>query len=121
MQQLPQNVITIVAAACVLHNFILTNNPIVSTAAADREDPDTHELIPGVWREVVDLTPLERVKRNTSLKVGKEQRAAMMEYYNSDVGAVAWQERAVFGKFNCSFLNLWTCLTCCYKTYVFDK
>ena len=98
MQQLPENVITIVAAACVLHNFILENNPIIGIAAADREDPETHELINGAWRELTDLTPLQRLKRNTSLKVGKEQRLLLTDYYNSEVGAVSWQERATFGK-----------------------
>lgn len=98
MQQVPKNVITIVAAATVLHNFILEHNPVVSIAAADREDQETHEVIPGAWRDVVDMTPLSRLRRNTSLKLAKEQRSAMMAYYNSTVGAVSWQERATFGK-----------------------
>ena len=99
MQQLPTNVITIVAAACVLHNHIIDKFPIVSIRAADREDPETHEFIPGAWREVVDLTPLERVRRNTSLNIAKQQREMLKHYYNSNVGSVSWQERATFGKY----------------------
>ena len=98
MQQVPKNVITIVAAATVLHNYILDQNPIVSIAAADREEQDTHDVIPGAWRDVVDMTPLARLRRNTSLKVAKKQKAAMMAYYNSPVGSVPWQEKVVFGK-----------------------
>ena len=99
MQQLPENVITIVAAACVLHNYILTQNPIINAASIDREDPVTHEVLPGDWHEAGDLTPLEPLRGNTALKRAKQQRDYLLQYYNSDVGAVSWQEKATFRKY----------------------
>jgi hypothetical protein len=99
LQQQPDNVIKIVSAACVLHNFILTRNPILNLATADREDPNTHELLPGEWRSDNQLVGLQPLQRNTSLRAGKEQRLAMMRYYNSPVGAVPWQHRLTFGKY----------------------
>ena len=98
MQQVPKNVISIIAAEIVLHNFILKQNPIVSIAAADREDQKIHDVVPGAWWDLVDMTPLARLRWNISLKEVKEQKAAMIAYYSSPVGALPWQEKATFGK-----------------------
>ena len=98
MQQKPVNVITIVSAATCLHNLILTRKPLVAEANADREDPRTHDVAPGTWREVQTLTPLQNVGGNRALNVAKRQRNEMKDYYCSPAGAVPWQDRLTFRK-----------------------
>jgi hypothetical protein len=42
----PDNINLITMCACVLHNLILIRYPH-AISEVDREDPDTHDLIPG--------------------------------------------------------------------------
>lgn len=95
MMQRPQTVGTIVLAACTLHNLLADENPARMQQAADREDPATHELQPGKWRQQVqEDTPqgIQRQRGNRSTHDGKQVREYLTEYYNG-VGAVPWQNR----------------------------
>ena len=51
MQVQPDTAQKIVLASCVLHNMILTRYPRQIAAEVDREDPLTHEIIRGAWRD----------------------------------------------------------------------
>ncbi|XP_068214071.1 putative nuclease HARBI1 [Palaemon carinicauda] len=51
MHQHPDIINLITMCACVLHNLILIKYPH-SISDVDREDLDTHDLIPGGWRTV---------------------------------------------------------------------
>jgi len=65
--------------------------------AADKEDPATHEVLPGEWRQQHQediLAGIQTKSRNTATASGKEVREYLTEYYN-DVGAVPWQNRMV--------------------------
>jgi hypothetical protein len=61
----------------------------------DCEDPDTHQVIPGTWREVDALVGLQAMMRNNATKAAKVQRDYLRQYYNSPAGSVPWQERMI--------------------------
>ena len=97
MMQRPQTVTKIVLAACALHNLLADQNPARIQQAADREDPTTHEVQPGEWRQQDQENRLHATQRqsgNTGTAVGKRVREYLTEYYNG-VGAVPWQNRMV--------------------------
>ena len=98
MPQRPDRVETIVLACVVLHNLIRMrfragHDPDV----VDTEDPRTHHLIPGSWRQGVAFTPLAGggFAGNRELRVAKVQREVLCKYYNSEAGRVAWQENMI--------------------------
>ncbi|XP_033119853.1 uncharacterized protein LOC117119150 [Anneissia japonica] len=93
MQQHPETINLIAMCACVLHNLILTRYPLATTDA-DHEDPATHALIPGAWREDCDMAVLMHLSGHNSKKEAKQQRD-YLSYYLSPAGSVPWQERMV--------------------------
>ena len=88
----PATVEQIVLASSSLHNLLRTEAGTAYVGAvADREDPETHEVTPGLWRSDPAL-------RNAPLPVGtnptaraKTLRDYVCTYVNSEVGSVAWQ------------------------------
>ena len=85
----------VVMACCVLHNLILTNDHH-SPFECDREDPDTHELIPGHWRDDQPVgSQLPRLLRNTAIVHAKIQCDHLREYCNSPLGSVPCQDAMV--------------------------
>lgn len=52
MAMAPEKVVSVVMDACVLHNLIMTRYPRAA-AGVDREDPNTHEVIRGTWRDEI--------------------------------------------------------------------
>ena len=95
MQQEPRRVETIVFAACVMHNLLISRYPTQATVDVDREDPTTHNIIPGAWRDDNTLVGLDKIGGNTSLKVAKIQRNYLCKYYSSEAGSVAWQDKMI--------------------------
>jgi hypothetical protein len=61
----------------------------------DIEDPQSHKVIPGSWRNEETLCDLPTLSGNTSLKEAKVQRNYLRDYYNSDVGRVPWQDNMI--------------------------
>ena len=59
----------------------------------DTEDPETHEVIPGAWRQQETFTALEGLHGNQLTAQAKGQRDYLRDYYNSPVGRVAWQDQ----------------------------
>lgn len=95
--QRPETVRKIILASCTLHNMLADMHPGRMQQAADREDPITHAVQPGEWRQHVQETALHGIERqpgNTGTGVGKRIREYLTEYYN-DVGAVSWQNKMV--------------------------
>ena len=74
MQQHPHRGQFITMACCVLQNLLQTWYPTLAASLLDREDPVSHQLITGAWREDDALVGLELIGRNTSAKVAKVQR-----------------------------------------------
>jgi hypothetical protein len=61
----------------------------------DREDPITHEVTLGPWRDDQQLVGLQNLHGNNVTKLAKKQREYLMNYYNSPVGRVEWQDRMI--------------------------
>jgi hypothetical protein len=80
-------------AACVLHNLMRLRYPGLQQNLLDREDPETQEVIPGIWRQDQQLPNLEALHGNNTTKAAKAQRDYLRSYYNSPVGRVEWQDR----------------------------
>ena len=72
-----------------------TRYPGVQNEVMDREDED-HNVIHGEWRDGRDLPHMTRhLGGNRDTLAAKDQRDTLKAYYNSDAGAVAWQERMI--------------------------
>ena len=92
----PDNVESVIIAACVLHN-ILRNRKLMPTSVGDSENPQTHEIIEGTWRDegtpLVQTLPRALGRNNTQFAI--KQRILLRDYVTSDVGSVPWQENMV--------------------------
>lgn len=95
MAQNTKNVEAIVLAACVIHNILRTRFPTGTTKLADREDPETHDVIPGTWRDDDCLTGMELLRGNHSTRTAKALRDYQRQYYTSEVGRVSWQDAMI--------------------------
>ena len=98
----PEKVETIVLACCSLHNFLSSRlgsrTVYTSQGSLDAQDPETHALSPGDWRQEPQpqgLIPVERQGSNRPSNAAKELRHYLREYFNSDKGAVAWQNQMI--------------------------
>lgn len=92
----PKGVESAVLACCCLHNLLRLRRPASSMHGADVEDPDSHNVIEGQWRRNVLLTAMDHQPLRGKIQYApKSVRNYLMEYYNSPVGAVSWQDRAI--------------------------
>jgi hypothetical protein len=88
----PERAELMVLAACTLQNMLRHFHPLAVLGRVDREDPVTHEIIPGSWRSEITLERLPALRGNNATKASKAQRDYLCDYVNSDVGKIAWQE-----------------------------
>lgn len=98
----PETVVDIVLAICILHNFLLTHSSRSSyllPGLVDTEDEETHERIPGSWREenISEnvFFPLNGGNRNNYKASQKEVRNEFKEYFMTPLGEVSWQYRHI--------------------------
>ena len=90
MNQNKDTVTSIVLACCVLHSFMRIRYAGVHHGIGD--DKDDHRLVPGQLRQGVNLQDMEEVTAgNRDIQMAKKQRLYLKHYYNSPVGATAWQ------------------------------
>ncbi len=99
LRTLPQRVPTVISIvlACVcLHNLMRSRYPGPQNAVVDRED-NHHNIIPGAWRETVDIPEVGNAGRrgNFATRDARDQRDYLKAYYNAPIGAVEWQDRMV--------------------------
>ena len=94
----PEKVEQIVLASCYLHNFLRSQAkacPIYTQPGSlDIEDPDTHQVIPGEWRNQQQSQGMQSFKQQGSNRHSDEAkmiRDHLKEYFNSESGAVSWQ------------------------------
>ena len=88
----PDNAEAVIIASCVLHNMLRTRK-LTSTGLADSENPQTHRLVEGSWRNdptVGHRLPAPVGRTNTQYAI--KQRFLLADYVNSEAGSVPWQE-----------------------------
>ena len=79
LQLEPRNVTVVVEASLTLHNLLRTRNPRAQANDVDRED-ENGNLIPGAWREHVQLTDPRNVGGCHLTREGKIQRNFLSDY-----------------------------------------
>ena len=91
----PRVVRVVTLCACVLHNLLMTHQP-VPHHHLDHEDING-EVIQGTWREQPNLMEnlLAEQARNPT-REAKALRNYMGRYYASAAGSVPWQERLLY-------------------------
>jgi hypothetical protein len=82
-------------AACVLHNFIRKKFPKMTNNLLDHEDPNSHDIIPGAWRQDVSLCSLTPMRGNNMTQMAKAQRDYLAQYFTSEAGRVSWQDTKI--------------------------
>ena len=90
----PERTVSVVLAACALHNMLRVKFPSYTNALLDLENEITHEVTPGSWRSDAILEDVPPLRGNNSLFSAKTQRDELCDYVNG-VGAVAWQDNMV--------------------------
>ena len=90
MPQQPDRVTTIALSCCVLHN-LLRLRKLNTDLPVDNENPDTHELVPGIWRDNSELPDMAGNYRGYTNVQANSQRQYLVEYFNSEAGSVPWQ------------------------------
>ena len=68
--------------------------PTYTNRLIDREDPQTHQMIPGQWHGDLALRSLETMRSRNAKQAAKAQRQYTCEWMNS-IGAVSWQDRMI--------------------------
>jgi hypothetical protein len=96
MQLTPEKAEIVVLAICALHNYLMSRGDRVYAPEVmmDQEDPVTHEIIPGQWRQVDPLLQAGLPHRNRPTLSAKEKRIMLTNYVNNE-GAVEWQEQMI--------------------------
>ena len=96
MELRPKKVESVVLACCCLHNILRDRYGQDLDRELDAENED-HELIQGQWREGPQLDGIqaETGSQGRPIEAGRRNRDRMMNYVNSPIGAVSWQDRMV--------------------------
>ena len=95
MMQGPDTVRLIIETCVCLHNLMRRKYPALQNAQLDIED-DEHNLIPGMWRESVNMQDIDVVRGpNRDTIAAKKQREYLKLYFNSPAGSVPWQNRMI--------------------------
>lgn len=93
LQGNPENITTLVLAACVLHNFIRQNEGSNMSALNESKDGTESTRLPGRACNLQDLPRLRGGSTGEAFAV----REKLKDFFNSPVGSVEWQARAALG------------------------
>ena len=91
----PDRVDLIVTAACIIHNMLRTDQ--VAAAEPDREDPVTHDMIDGEWRDAgvniqgEPIAPPNPFQARPTINA-LAQREYLKNYLSTGPGALPWQD-----------------------------
>ena len=98
----PEKVETVVFTCCSLHNFLRSKqgskNIYTPPGSLDTENTATHTVLAGHWRQESQpqgLLAIERQGSNHCSKSAKDIRDYLCQYFNSDEGAVSWQDNMI--------------------------
>lgn len=98
IQLVPEKVILITMASCILHNYLRSqasaHNVYTPAGSLDSEDPVTHQLHEGLWRQSSSNNGMKLIQKqgsNMYSKSAKDIREILYSYYSSNNGSVPWQ------------------------------
>eukprot|EP00057_Strongylocentrotus_purpuratus_P004800 XP_003729473.1 PREDICTED: putative nuclease HARBI1 [Strongylocentrotus purpuratus] len=94
LQLEPGRVIYVVLGCLTLHNRLRKRRPGLQDLNLDREDEDGN-VVPGAWREDVQMTEPNRMVGQRASREGKTLRNYLADYYSSPLGRLPWQDRVV--------------------------
>lgn len=91
-----ENIVKVVLATCVLHNFLRRNNgsEYIPSVYLDRENIDSDEIVGGLRAEPENLLGLQRGRNRNPTGNAKEVRDLYVEYFCNE-GKVPWQDKFV--------------------------
>ena len=94
----PEKIEMIILACCSLHNYLRSHESAQGVytppSYVDREDADTHEPIPGSWRDNLTGTgfhDMDHMKARNATKTAKKNRDILRDYFTSPEGSVDFQ------------------------------
>ena len=94
LQLSPERATTVVEATITLHNLLRTHYPGLQAQEVDREDQDGN-VVPGAWREGIQMTDPNQVGGHRITREGKRLRNYLKDYYTNPIGSLPWQDRVV--------------------------
>ena len=94
-------VIDVIKAAVVLHNFVCRQSAVGTGRYLPLIDPEKEQgdsISFGIWRrEEIPNLPQVNFGANSYGKAAKAVRDSFCDYFNSAVGSVSWQNASTFG------------------------
>ena len=92
----PAKVESFVLAVICLHNMLRRRcrRSYIPPGSVDMEDIDNN-LIPGEWRQHVQLDSFEPDDQRNSSNMAKVQRLRVRDYFSSPAGSVPWQANMI--------------------------
>lgn len=85
-------VVSLILAACCLHNFMVETNKHTYLSVQDVENTDQHIITTGTWRNDPPLTGLSTSSDRNPAHIAKQQRKELTDYFISNLGSVPWQD-----------------------------
>ena len=89
----PETIDKVICAACSIHNWLRKTDPgnYMPPQSIDREDLNTGNVIPGMWRENTEnLPPIGHLGTNNYTRTAEEIRRAYVTYF-VDENPLPWQ------------------------------
>ncbi len=91
----PEKATTVTLCCCMLHNLMRKRYPSLDQGQGDNVN-SRGQIVPGAWRHRLGLVAgQENLRGNHGNTEAKAQRDYLKEYFNSEAGAVAWQNQVV--------------------------
>ncbi|XP_050697643.1 putative nuclease HARBI1 [Eriocheir sinensis] len=97
----PDTVRLLVKTCIILHNLMRIRYPVMQNRLVDVEQQDG-QLVPGAWRlgkNLADTRPDRLPGNNRDFRQAKAQRNLIMEWCDTTVGSVPWQNNMLLPRF----------------------
>ena len=89
----PINAAKVTMVTCILHNLLSTRRPKQYLGVTSDQPAPVHPNLD--WQDDNTLASLQTQQGSTYRKAGQAVRDHLRDYYNSELGAVEWQDAAV--------------------------
>ena len=98
-------VVSLILAACCLHNFMVETNKHTYLSVQDVENTDQHIIATGTRRNDPPLTGLSTSSDRNPAHIAKQQRKELTDYFMSNLGSVPWQDYMITHKTICYLMR----------------